>query len=602
MNFTTKSIIFGSALCMMAAVGCTDGYESEPVEKYTLDYVFNPTDSAGKKAIQYLYYAYNDINSKCMGHNRVSNDYLDAATDDAISSYFNDCDVYRLAAGQFTVSNYPGAEIGWGTYWKAIRKANIIMANIDRVPFNFKYTRWDGERKPFNGTIKAEARFIRALCYFEMVKRYGGVPLIGDKVFDIEDDLELPRNSFADCIDFIVSELDLAGEELRGLPTDDADNFGHAPTKEACMALKARVLLYAASPLFNGNTIEPGNELVGYTDADNERWGEAAKAAKAIIDTYGPEGSNTLSLTPDFRQVFLNFYSSANPELIWFIPWGDNKNVETNNGPLGFSGNASGNGRTCPTQDLVDAFPMLDGKAPGSREKYQKDDPRRSAYSWNRSTEEQYENRDPRLAATVLRNGQRWLGVTLATYNKGGNNPTSGKSYTRTSYYMSKFMADYSSNDQREYQSVKRVWVMLRYAEVLLNYAEAQNEYAGADQSVYNAIIALRQRAGIEPGDDNLYGLQPGMSKEEMRAIIHNERRCEMAFEEQRFWDIRRWREAEKIFADPVHGMTINLSNGKLIFNRTDLFNANWDNRRYLYPIPYSEVLKNSNMVQNPNW
>lgn len=112
----------------------------------------------------------------------------------------------------------------------------------------------------------------------------------------------------------------------------------------------------------------------------------------------------------------------------------------------------------------------------------------------------------------------------------------------------------------------------------------------------------LRRRAGIEPGDDGSYGIPAGLSKDEMRELIYNERRIEMAFEEQRFYDIRRWRIAEKVFAEPVRGLVISNRDGILTFTDTDVVNVRWDNRRYLYPIPYSEVLKNSNMVQNPNW
>ena len=166
-----------------------------------------------------------------------------------------------------------------------------------------------------------------------------------------------------------------------------------------------------------------------------------------------------------------------------------------------------------------------------------------------------------------------------------------------------KFMADYSSG-AREYGNVSvRPWVVLRYAEILLNYAEAMNEYAGPDaEGVRDCLIELRKRAGIEAGDDGKYGIADGLSKDQMRELIYNERRIEMAFEEQRFNDLRRWRLAEKVYEQPVRGLVITNRDGILTFSDDDVVNVRWDNRRYLYPIPYSEVLKNSNMVQNPNW
>ena len=135
----------------------------------------------------------------------------------------------------------------WGGYYQGIRKANILINNIDVVPFNLTYINALGETKPLNYTMKAEARFLRAHFYFELVKRYGGVPLIGDNVYVLGDDVQLPRNTFAQCIDYIVRELDEIKDDLRSLPMADATEFAHAPTKEACLAMKARVLLYAAS-------------------------------------------------------------------------------------------------------------------------------------------------------------------------------------------------------------------------------------------------------------------------------------------------------------------------------------------------------------------
>jgi len=145
--------------------------------------------------------------------------------------------------------------------------------------------------------------------------------------------------------------------------------------------------------------------------------------------------------------------------------------------------------------------------------------------------------------------------------------------------------------------------VIFRYAELLLNYAEAQNEYlASPTPDVYNAIILLRKRIGIVAGTDKLYGLKATMTKDEMRKVIQNERRIEMAFEEQRFWDIRRWRIAEELFKTPLKGMSIVKNFTSLTYTEIDVLTANFTEKSYLFPIPYSEVIKNSNMVQNPKW
>lgn len=578
------------ALAAMAVVGmssCNDNYEKLPVDSYTYEYLFSTTDSAGTNALGFLSPMYDALKS---GHNGYGSDYLDAGSDDALPIDMDgNPDVLKLELGTYTSSNRVSSDMRWGDYYKVIRKANIFVGGIDRVPFKATYVNALGQTKQLGVSLKAEARFLRAWNYFELLKRYGGVPLMGDKVYDIEDNIELPRNTFEECVNYIVSELDDIKDSLRKLPMQDAAIYAHAVTKQACMALKSRVLLYAASPLFNENPIEAGNELVGYASYDRERWKVAADAAKEFIDEFGPNGDGSMGLASDYRRIFTTYYSpETNPEIIFFRQNGSSTSVENNNGPLGFTGNAQGNGRTNPTQDLIDAFPMKDGKAIGTSTKYVYD------------SQNPYANRDPRLDLEILHNGSKWLGTTLQTNQGGVNNPTSSADYSTTSYYMCKFMEDYSN--RTEYASTQHQWIFLRYAELLLNYAEAANEYYGPTADVYDAIIQLRKRAGIEAGDDNLYGLDANMTRDEMRQVIHNERRIEMAFEEQRYFDIRRWREAESIYQQPLHGMRIQSNGVQATYSVIDVLTVNWDNNRYLYPIPYDEVNKNDNMVQNPNW
>jgi len=582
-------LIFGAGLLYFSA--CTDSYESFPVDQFTEDYVFSKTDSMGKQASAFLYTMYDILDN---GHNGIGGDYLDAASDDAISINQNEPDVYKLAVGQYSANNRISSVMGWSKYYTGIRKANILIKNIDVVPYKTTFVNINGEVKPLNKTIKAEARFLRAYFYFELVKRYGGVPLLGDSIYKLGDNMEIPRNTFAECIDYMVSELDSIKYDLRSVSMPDPTMYAHAATIEAAMALKSRILLYAASPLFNESPIATDKTaqkpLIGYESYDAERWKRAADAAKDFIDTFGPNGKKTVNLSNNFMGVFLSYYSSTvNPEIIFFRQGGQDKSIETNNGPLGFSGNSLGKGRTNPTQNLVDAFPMKDGKPRGES----------TLYPFN--PQKPYDNRDPRLALTVLYNGANWLGRVLETYRGGANNPTSSAEYTKTSYYMRKFMGNFAG--ATEYSNNYHLWIIFRYAEILLNYAEAENEYLAApSQDVYNSIILLRKRAGIAAGTDKLYGLKANMTKEEMRAVIQNERRIEMAFEEQRYWDIRRWRIAENVFSTPLKGMSITKTLSGLTYTEVDVLNANFEEKRYLYPIPYSEVIKNRNMVQNPKW
>jgi SusD family. len=582
-----KYLVWVVGIALFAQVSCTDNYESLPVDRFTEEFVFSTTDSTGKQARQFLNTIYEQLPNR---HNGVGGDYLEAATDNALSiAINNEPDVYRLLLGRYTASNRVQSDMRWSDYYATIRKVNILIKNIDVVPFNISYTDAKGNKQPLNATMKAEARFLRAYFYFQLLERYGGVPLIGDKIFGLEDDLELKRNTFSECVDYIVAELDDIKDSLRSIPLENPEEFAHVATREAALALKVRVLLYAASPLFNGNSLEEGNELVGYPSYNHDRWKIAADAARSFMDTYGENGNNVFALAADFRKIFTSWYGGDNPELIFFRNTGNNTGVETANGPLGFSGTRLGNGRTNPSQNLVNAFLMRDGHLRGESPKY--------PYNPQRP----YENRDPRLGYTVLHNGASWLGTQLKTYQGGPHNPAATGQYSRTSYYLRKFLGDFENADQ--YGNTLHLWVMFRYAEILLNFAEAENEYLDAPSGeVYEVITALRKRAGIEPGDDNMYGLKRDMTQHEMREVIRNERRIELAFEEHRYWDLRRWRIAEDVFSEPVKGMQIVLSQGNPSYQEVDLITVSFNERRYLYPIPYSEVNKNKNMVQNPKW
>lgn len=559
-----------------------DDYEDYPIEQFTIDYVFSTTDSLGVNAKGYLDAIYATMYN---GHNRVGGDYLDAATDDALSSSLTESSVQRLFSGRFTPTNLVGGEMEWGRYYAGIRKANTFINHIDVVPLMNTFKNNVEDSIPLNRAWKAEARFLKAYFYFELVKRYGGVPIVSDTPYQLGENVEIPRNTFEQCIDYIVGELDAIKDSLRSIPIANVNSDGHVVTQEAAMALKSRVLLYAASPLFNKNPIEHSNELVGYATYDPERWKKAADAAKYFIDTY-----SHFALNINFNAVFLNDYGvNNNKEIIFFRQGSKNMEIESRNGPVGFSGNNLGTGRTSPTQNLVDAFPMKDGKAI--------DDPT-SKYTYSLSN--MYQNRDPRLDLTVLHNASKWLNTTLQTYRDGTHNPTGATQKTKTSYYLRKFMGNFEN--QASYSEQLHVWIMFRYAEMLLNYAEAQNEYAGPSDEIYQIIKNIRKRARIEAGTNGMYGLKAGMDQKEMRAVIQNERRIELAFEEHRYWDIRRWRIAETIFENPLMGLSIIKDGGTLTFNVVPVATTAFEPKRYLYPIPYSEVVKNSNMIQNPNW
>lgn len=543
---------------------CKSDFEAVPIEQQTLEFLFNKKDSAGVNANKFLYDIFTSLPRLA---NRVGGDYLDAGTDDAISSNTSNTSVQQLATGSYTATNYPDNQ--WANYYTAIRQTNIFISNIDRVPLAGKLANGTS----FNRVWKAEARFLRAMFYFELIKRHGGIPLLGDKVYQLNDNIELPRASFEDCVNYIVAECDAIKDSLRTNPFETA--FIEKPTKGAALALKSRLLLYAASPLYNGGNIAPGNSTTGYNSFSADRWLKAENAAKDVIDM------NMFALNDKFKDVFL---VQANKERIFIRQGGNNQEIENNNGPIGYTTSLN-NGRTSPTQELVNAFGMSNGLAiDAAGSGYDADNP--------------YLNRDSRFYATILYNGAAWLNRPVQTYVDGADKPGGIKQQTRTSYYARKFMGEFEATAM--YSNQNHDHILFRYAEILLNFAEARNEYQGApDQQVYEYVEAIRERAGLNP-----YQLPAGLSKEAMRSVIQNERRKELAFEEHRFYDVRRWKLAETEFNKQLNGNLIyKEASGRFTYQDQPVLKMIFNSpRMYFAPIPYNEVVKNRNMVQNPGW
>lgn len=568
--FSAAIIWLTAMLLSMCLFSCKKDYEKVPVEQLTINYVFNPTDSNGRNAREFLNSIYAVIPQ---GLNRVSSDILDAATDDAISSATGTPDVLKLATGGYTASSFPSPENVWANCYNGIRRSTIFVNNVNVVPFKEKLANGVSIRN----ALKGEARFLRAYFYFELLKRYGAVPLLGDKVYDLEDDVQFARNSFSECVEYIVSECDAIKDSLQTNPVADPLNYSHVATKGAALALKARTLLYAASPLYNNAANQ--NPVLGYVGYNVARWQRAADAAKDIIDL------NVFALTPNFKDAF---FSQTNSEVIFFREVGIGKSVEEKNGPVGFP-TALGNGRTSPTQELVDAFTMSNGlpiSDPASG--YDEGNP--------------YSNRDPRFAMSILYNGSQWLSTSLQTFIGGVSRPGGTQQQTKTGYYMRKFMGNYEN--VTSYGTVNQDFLIFRYAEVLLNYAEALNEASGPSLAAMQPIIDLRKRAGISAGADNLYGLSSAFTQEQLRQVIRTERRVELAFEEHRYFDVRRWKIAETVLNRTLNGMNIQkYSSGRLEYQVAPVLAITFnDPKRYFYPIPYDEVVKNPNMQQNPGW
>jgi hypothetical protein len=563
MRYTILTLL----LAVLVLVGCRK-YNNGPLENYTEDYIFDPNDTIGVVPQQVLANIYADMPT---GFNRIGGDLLDAATDDALPSRTG-TSIQTISLGSLNSNNHP--DNAWNKNYGGIRKVNLFLSKIDVI------------KKPNEVKIwKGEARFLRAFFYFELLKRYGGVPLIGEQVFTSDDKIQVARNSFEECVNYIVAECDAVKTLVRTEPTNTTD-FGKA-YRGTALALKARVLLYAASPLYNGGVPAEASAsqkaLMGYPAFDAERWNKAAQAANdflAIQTSYPLEATyNNIFLTRKSTEVVLSYLR------------GTTTDIESNNGPVGFAQGNLGSGATSPTQELVNAFPMLNGKGINDAG---------SGYDATKP----YDNRDPRLANTVLRNGSTWLNRPIQTFEGGLDKPNRGGVQTRTSYYMRKFMGNFSTS--ATYSAQNHNFVIFRTTEMLLNYAEALNEYSGPVANVATQLINIRKRAGLTAGADSRYGIPAiaSLTKDQMRELIRNERRIEMAFEEQRYWDVRRWKIAEQVLNRNLTGLTVTDNGAGVVTYQTMVagkivFQAP---RMYYYAIPYDEVTKNTNLIQNYGW
>lgn len=484
-----------------------------------------------------------------------------SVSDEAI--YSNDDATYLVQRGQLSPSNFGFMSTTWGRSFRNIREVNIALSQIETSPF-------DAETKT---RLIAELHFIRAYRYFELLRGFGKTPIVGDEIYQLDSDFSplYDRKEIPEVVSYIESELAIA---ISGLPDDN----GARATRGAAMALKARVLLYAASPLFTGGS------------DDAQKWQSAATAAKDVMDMGKYSLVTNLDADPaeNFRKyfvtqgmtsedIFMRFYVQTSTSGGRSIP------IERMNGPNG-SGGWGGNG---PMQNFVDDFEMSNGDAiDDAGSGYDEQDP--------------YADRDPRFYATVVYNGLMFRDRPYEPFLPGGKDSPEGNepwNTSKTGYLMRKFMReDITLNDWNDMGSTP--WRYFRYAEILLNFAEAQNEVSGPNTEVYAAINEVRSRAGMP----DLVGL----SKEEMRARIWNERRVELAFEEHRYFDVRRWLIAMDVENEEAGGVYITKEDDESFtydFSKIALSDKTFEEKHYWFPIPLDEITASGGALeQNPNY
>ncbi|MBN1951541.1 MAG: RagB/SusD family nutrient uptake outer membrane protein [Bacteroidales bacterium] len=496
-------------------------------------------------------------------------------TDEAYNSSPTGWGAGTLVSG-YTADNI--TNVGEGDYWggylyywnrgyEYIRKINVFLQKMDETSFEFE----DKDK------LVGEAKFLRAFIYFNLIERFGGVPIV-NQPYDLGE-VTFTRNTFDECVAFIEQDLDEAMAVLpeKYLSTDA--NFGRG-TQDACKALRSRVLLYAASPLFN-----PANDL--------NKWQKAAEAAEALLNS-------DYTLYPDYREAFMMPGGSENNELIF------TRNFTVTNGhqaPLhnlnrrygAYGGWWGSNG---PSQNLVDDYDMVNGEPPFIYVNGEKTLNPASGYD----PDHPWKNRDPRFEATVTHNLTIYHGDTMQmwvasdgktwgfdSYKQSGDNP-------RTNYVLKKFMPgdDVVISWQEFYTNP---WIYFRLGEIYLNYAEAMFELG--DEDVCREYLSkIRERVGMPPIPSNVSG-------EELRKRLYNERRIELAFESHRYFDVRRWKIAMEVENKPIMGMDVilNINTGDTIYREVQLLERTFEERMYLLPIATDEINKNEGSIeQNPEW
>lgn len=467
----------------------------------------------------------------------------------------------------------------WNDYFQSIRKINRFLVSSDNVNLDYLKDNPDQQEvyKTYMGNInrwKYEVRFLRAYFYFELIKRYGGVPIITE-LYSLNDSFEnIPRNSLADCIKFVTDECDAVTSVL---PANyDAADLGRV-TKVAALALKSRILLYAASELYNNASWAggfPNPELITLNGDRQKRWKDAANAAKEAIDLAE---SNGYYLSSNYSSVFGN-NTHTNKEVILFRREGTSNSFEKANISIGFD---LGNSGTTPTQNLVDAYEMTDG----------------SKFDWNNleHATNPYANRDPRLYMTIVTNNSFFKGRTMETWY-GGQDGLPIAHATRTGYYLRKYVNE--DLNLVTNQTSTHSWVIFRLAELYLNYAEALNEADPGNNDIKTYVDKVRQRSGV-----NMPGLPSDLSQLQMRERIYNERRVELAFEDHRLWDARRWMLASSDFSVPARGVQItNIAENQFDYNVVNIESRTFLPKMNFYPIPQNEIYINKALIQNPLW
>lgn len=547
-----KTICFGTLLASMASCDILD---VDPLDTYTEEDVFS--DVSLLKS-----YVHRNYSLPQTGWDHTALRY---SCDESINN-FNWNNSYQVLEGSVTPDQLGNLDI-WEAYYENIKNCNIFFEHMDYV---------NKVDQPEQNYLIGETTFFRALYYMELVNRYGGVPMI-TKSYQLDDTAEalnVKRASYEECVDSIVTWFDRAANYLPEEYASDAD-FGRV-TKVAALAMKSRMLLYAASPWWGVRTYE-----------------EAADAAEEVIELCGGLGVNNLD--PDYQGLFLN---PESPEIIFQRLYNQEYGhyFDAENSPNGWHGYSA----TCVTQEMVDSYEKRGGVMPDTQ--WYDDKTTTTANPW--------EDRDPRFYASIVCDGQSFRDGEAEFYvNEDGT--TGGKdseygtdnwNYSETHYTIRKFMDEALINLWSE--KAYHPWIYCRLAEIYLNYAEAKY-FCGDEVTARQYVNFVRERARNMAEDPTNMLPDVTESGDDLLKKIQQERKVELAFEEHRYFDVRRWKIAEDTQVGQFHGIKITKkADGTKTYTISNVGNPRKfiSPNHYLAPIPNYERRKNSALEQNPGY
>jgi starch-binding outer membrane protein, SusD/RagB family len=553
-----------SLLLITLFTSCESMLEKEYDVQIGKDEILNNADlMTGLQSNIYYYLPRNNGSS----FNCISSAMLDCATDDGMESS-NTSTIHKMTNGAWSPFNVVDDQ--WSRLYMGIRKCQTFFYYVAQTNVIANDTILGNDGKPTDQSLLrnrliGETYFLQALFYFELIKRYGDVPMVTKMLNPELTELDIPRTPYSQIVDSIVAWCDKAALSL---PIQYSDASKGRANKGAALMLKSRTLLYAASALNN-----PSNEI--------SKWVLAAKAAKDVIDLSENNG-NAYTLNTVFDAPFFTVYDK---EIILASAYVKRSDIEFMNTPNGYS---RGQGHTNPTQNLVDAYEI---KANGVYVPYDPTNPAHEAKMYS-------VDRDPRLVGTVLYNGASFKTRNVETFVGGLDGLNKTIDYTKTGYYLKKFVNPTINLDENG--TSLRAWILFRYAEALLNYAEAQNEALGSpDASVYQRLNQVRVRSMGTAGN-----LDPslGWTQDQMRQRIRNERRVEFAFEEHRFWDLRRWDVATDVLSKPIYGMRISNGTASATKTRFKVEDRVFESKMNLCPISQNDALKAPTTGQTKGW